>query len=125
MRIELPEESVLLRIFISERDRYKDQPLYEALVWKARDVGLAGATVLRGPLGYGHSSHMHTAKILRLSDDLPLVVEIVETQERINAFLPVLDEMMESGLVTIEKARVLRYGPNPNNKTATKDKQKK
>jgi PII-like signaling protein len=119
MRIELPEESVLLRIFISERDRYHNQPLYEALVWKARDAGLAGATVLRGPLGYGHSSHMHTAKILRLSDDLPLVVEIVETQEKIDAFLPVLDEMMESGLVTIEKARVLRYGPNANRKPAT------
>ena len=80
MRIELPEESVLLRIFISELDRYHHQPLYEALVLKAREVGLAGATVLRGPLGYGHTSRLHTAKILRLSDDLPLVVEIVETQ---------------------------------------------
>ena len=119
MRIELPEESVLLRIFISERDRYHHQPLYEALVLKAREVGLAGATVLRGPLGYGHSSHLHTAKILRLSDDLPLVVEIVETQQKIDAFLPVLDEMMESGLVTIEKARVLRYGPNPRKQPTT------
>ena len=119
MRIELPEESVLLRIFISELDRYQGHPLYEALVLKAREVGLAGATVLRGPLGYGHSSHLHTAKILRLSDDLPLVIEIVETQQKIDAFLPVLDEMMESGLVTIEKARVLRYGPNPNKKPAT------
>lgn len=117
MRTELPEESVLLRIFISERDRYRGQPLYEALVLKAREHGLAGATVLRGPLGYGHSSRLHTAKILRLSDDLPLVVEIVETQTKIDAFLPVLDEMMESGLVTIEKARVLRYGPNPNKAT--------
>ena len=112
MRLDLPEEAVLLRIFISERDRYHGQPLYEALVLKAREVGLAGATVLRGPLGYGHTSRIHTAKILRLSDDLPLVVEIVETQAKIDAFLPVLDEMMESGLVTIEKARVLRYGPN-------------
>ena len=117
MRIELPEESVLLRIFISELDRYYGHPLYEALVLKAREVGLAGATVLRGPLGYGHSSHLHTSKILRLSDDLPLVIEIVETQQKIDAFLPVLDEMMESGLVTIEKARVLRYGPNPNKKS--------
>ena len=83
---------------------------------KAREAGLAGATVLRGPLGYGHSSHIHTAKILRLSDDLPLVVEIVETQQKIDAFLPVLDEMMEGGLVTIEKARVLRYGPNEGNR---------
>jgi uncharacterized protein len=114
MRIELPEESVLLRIFISELDRYHDRPLCEALVLKAREVGLAGATVLRGPLGFGHSSRIHSAKILRLSDNLPLVVEIVETQQKIDAFLPVLDEMMESGLVTIEKARVLRYGPNPN-----------
>lgn len=119
MRIELPEESVLLRIFISERDRYHHQPLYEALVLKAREVGLAGATVLRGPLGYGHTSRIHTAKILRLSDDLPLVVEIVETQAKIDAFLPVLDEMMESGLVTIEKARVLRYGPNPTKQPTT------
>jgi uncharacterized protein len=117
MRIELPEESVLLRIFISELDRYHGQPLYEVLVLKAREVGLAGATVLRGPLGYGHSSHLHTSKILRLSDDLPLVIEIVETQQKIDAFLPVLDEMMESGLVTLEKARVLRYGPNPNKKS--------
>jgi PII-like signaling protein len=113
MRIELPEDSVLLRIFIGERDRYRQQPLYEALVLKARDCGLAGATVLRGPLGYGHSSRLHSAKILRLSDDLPLVVEIVDTQQKIDAFLPVLDEMLEGGLVTIEKARVLRYGPNP------------
>jgi hypothetical protein len=119
MRIELPEESVLLRIFISELDRYHGQPLYEVLVLKAREVGLAGATVLRGPLGYGHSSRIHTSKILRLSDDLPLVIEIVETQQKIDAFLPVLDEMMESGLVTIEKARVLRYGPNPNKKSTT------
>jgi PII-like signaling protein len=119
MRTELPEESVLLRIFISERDRYQGRPLYEALVLKAREAGLAGATVLRGPLGYGHSSYLHTAKILRLSDDLPLVVEIVETQAKIGAFLPVLDEMMESGLVTIEKARVLRYGPNPSRASTT------
>jgi len=119
MRIELPEESVLLRIFISELDRYHDQPLYEALVLKAREVGLAGATVLRGPLGFGHTSHLHTAKILRLSHDLPLVVEIVETQQKIDAFLPVLDEMMESGLLTIEKARVLRYGRNSKKHPAT------
>lgn len=103
----------MLRVFVSERDRYHGHPLSEALVLKARDVGLAGATMLRGPLGYGHTNHLHTAKIPRLSDDLPVVVEIVETQAKIDAFLPVLDEMMESGLVTIEKARVLRYGPDP------------
>ncbi len=113
MRIELPEESVLLRIFIGEQDRYRGRPLHEALVLKAREAGLAGATVLRGALGYGHSSRIHTAKILRLSDDLPLVVEIVDTSQKIEAFLPLLDEMMEGGLVTIEKAQVLRYGPNP------------
>lgn len=112
MRAELPEDSVLLRIFISELDRYHGRPLHEALVLKAREIGLAGATVLRGALGYGHSSRIHTAKILRLSDDLPLVVEIVETQEKVEEFLPVLDEMLEGGLVTIEKARVLRYGPD-------------
>lgn len=112
MRTELPEDSVLLRIFISELDRYQGRPLHEALVLKAREIGLAGATVLRGALGYGHSSRIHTAKILRLSDDLPLVVEIVETQEKVEEFLPVLDEMLEGGLVTIEKARVLRYGPD-------------
>lgn len=108
--------SVLLRIFIGEMDRFHGRPLYEALVLKAREVGLAGATVLRGPLSFGHSSHLHTAKILRLSNDLPVVVEIVETQAKIDDFLPVLDEMMESGLVTIEKARVLRYGSNQNKK---------
>lgn len=114
MKLELPEEAALLRIFISEQDRYRGRPLYEVLVLKAREAGLAGATVLRGPLGYGHSSRLHTSKILRLSDDLPLVVEIVDTTAKIEAFLPILDEVMESGLVTIEKARVLRYGPNPN-----------
>jgi uncharacterized protein len=113
MRTELPEESVLLRIFISEFDQNAGRPLHEALVVKAREVGLAGATVLRGALGYGHTSRIHTAKILRLADDLPLVVEIVDTQQKIDAFLPILDDMLESGLVTIEKARVLRYGPNP------------
>ncbi len=118
MRIELPEESVLLRIFISEFDQHRGEPLYEALVFKAREMGLAGATVLRGSAGYGHTSRIHTSKILRLSDDLPLVVEIVDTQQKIDAFLPVLDDMMESGLVTLEKARVLRYGPNPNKSSA-------
>lgn len=113
MRIELPEDSQLLRIFISEQDRFEGRPLYEALVLTARDHGLAGATVLRGPVGYGHSTRLHSAKILRLAGDLPLVVEIVDTAPRIEAFLPVLDKMMTSGLVTIEKARVLRYGPGP------------
>jgi PII-like signaling protein len=106
---ELPEEAVLLRIFIGEDDRYKRHPLYEAIVLKAREMHLAGATVLRGPLGFGKSSHMHTAKILRISMDLPMVIEIVDSLEKINAFLPLLEGMMRGGLVTLERAQVIRY----------------
>jgi PII-like signaling protein len=108
--MKLPKESTLLRLFIGERDKYGHQPLYEAIVMKAREQGLAGATVLRGMLGYGCSSVLHTAKILELSEDLPMVVEVVDTEERIQQFLPLLDGMMSSGLVTLEKVRVLRYG---------------
>jgi len=107
--MHLPEDAVLLRIFIGESDRYQHRPLYEAIVLKARELQLAGATVLRGPMGFGKSSHLHTAKILRLSMDLPMVIEIVDTVEKVNAFLPVLDEMMGGGLVTLEKAKVIRY----------------
>lgn len=107
--MHLPEDAVLLRIFIGESDRYQHRPLYEAIVLKARELELAGATVLRGPMGFGKSSHLHTAKILRLSMDLPIVIEIVDTEEKINAFLPVLDEMMGGGLVTLERAKVIRY----------------
>src|SRR5206468_2913707 len=107
--MQLPKDAVLLRIFIGESDRYKHRPLYEAIVIKARELHLAGATVLRGPMGFGKSSHLHTAKILRLSMDLPMVIEIVDTEEKVNAFLPVLDEMMGGGLVTLEKAKVIRY----------------
>jgi uncharacterized protein len=109
--MQLPETALLLRIFIGEDDRIDGKPLYETIVLKAREQGLAGATVLRGPLGFGHSSRIHTAKILRLSEDLPVVVEIVDTEEKINAFLPMLDEMMTGGLVSLEQVRVLRYGP--------------
>jgi len=109
--MQIPHQAVLLRIFIGENDRYNHKPLYEAIVLKAREMHLAGATVLRGPMSYGHSSRLHTAKILRLSEDLPLVIEIVDSEERINMFLPVLDGMMKSGLVTLEKVRVLQYGP--------------
>jgi len=105
----LPEESVLLRIFIGESDRHGHQPLYEAIVLKARELKLAGATVLRSPMGFGASSHLHTTKILRLSDDLPMVIEIVDTEAKIQAFLPVLDPMMGGGLVTMEKVRVIHY----------------
>lgn len=108
--MQLPREAMLLRIYIGESDRHQHRPLYEAVVLKAREMHLAGATVLRGPMGYGRSSRLHTAKILRLSEDLPIVVEIVDTQDRIDAFLPVLDGMMTSGLVTLEKVQVLRYG---------------
>jgi PII-like signaling protein len=109
--MQVPRNAVLLRIFIGEDDRFEHQPLYEAIVLKAREQHLAGATVLRGPMGFGHSSRLHTAKILRLSEDLPFVIEIVDSEEQINAFLPVLDKMMGSGLVTMEKVQVLQYGP--------------
>jgi PII-like signaling protein len=113
--MHLPHEAVLLRVFIGESDRWHHQPLYEALVLKAREMHLAGATVLRGPMGFGKSSRLHTAKILRLSFDLPLVIEIVDAEEKINAFLPVLDEMMKGGLVTLEKARVIDYRADEEN----------
>jgi uncharacterized protein len=108
----LPNDAVLLRIFCGEDDKHGRTPLYEAIVLKAREMGLAGATVSRGALGFGHSSHLHTAKILRLSQDLPIVIEIVDSREKIDAFLPVLDGMMGSGLVTLEKVQVLQYGAN-------------
>lgn len=107
--MHIPHEAVLLRIFIGESDRWEHRPLYEAIVLKAREAHLAGATVLRGPMGFGKSSRLHTAKILRLSMDLPLVIEIVDSEERINAFLPELDRMMGGGLLTIERVKVLDY----------------
>src|SRR6184192_2589553 len=99
--MEVPRDSVLLRIFIGESDRHGHQPLYEAIVLKAREAHLAGATVLRGPMGFGKSSRLHTAKILRLSMDLPMLIEIVDSDEKIQAFLPLLDQMMGGGLVTM------------------------
>jgi PII-like signaling protein len=110
---------MLLRVFIGEDDKSRDgRPLYEAIVLKARDVHLAGATVLRGPMGFGHTSRLHTTKILRLSEDLPLVIEIVDTEDKIKDFLPVLDSMMPSGLVTLEKVQVLQYGEDVKHKPA-------
>jgi uncharacterized protein len=106
----LPREAMLLRVFIGEDDKHQGRPLYETIVLKAREARLAGATVLRGPMGFGHSSRLHTAKILRLSSDLPLVIEIVDTEDKIKAFLPTLDAIMPSGLVTLEKVQVLLYG---------------
>lgn len=108
--MQIPEGAVLLRIFLGEADRHEGKPLYEAIVLKAREMHLAGATVLRGPMGFGHSSRLHTAKILRLSEDLPFIIEIVDSEEAIERFLPVLETMMGSGLVTLEKVKVLRYG---------------
>src|SRR3954467_7026084 len=107
--MQIPDDAVLLRIFIGEGDRWNHQPLYEAIVLKAREVHLAGATVVRGSMGFGKSSRLHTAKILRLSMDLPLIIEIVDSSDKINAFLPTLDEMTGGGLVTLEKVKVIRY----------------
>ncbi len=110
--MKLPTESVLLRIFIGESDRFEGRPLHEVIVETARKQGMAGATVLRGVLGFGANSRIHTSKILRLSEDLPLVIEIVDTEEKINTLLPGLDAMIAEGLVTLEKARVIVYRHN-------------
>ena len=109
--MEIPEDGYLLRIFIGENDRHGHHPLYEAIVLRARESGLAGATVTRGVMGFGKHSILHTAKILRLSEDLPMVIEIVDSAEKINDFLPVLDEMIKDGLVTLERVKVLHYKP--------------
>jgi PII-like signaling protein len=107
--MQIPEDGYLLRIFVGESDKHGHHPLYEAIVLKAREHGLAGATVLRGLMGFGKHSILHTAKILRLSEDLPMVVELVDSLEKIEAFLPLLDEMIKDGLVTLEKVRVIHY----------------
>ena len=106
----LPRDAMLLRVFIGEDAKFHHRPLYEAIVLKAREVHLAGATVLRGPMGFGHSTRLHTTKILDVRENLPLVIEIVDTEDKIKAFLPVLDAMMPGGLVTLEKVQVLQYG---------------
>ena len=108
--MQIPRDAVLLRIFVGESERSDHKPLYEAIVLKAREMQMGGATVLRGPMGFGRSSHLHSAKILRLSEDLPMVIEIVDSQARIDEFLLVLDKMMGSGLITVEKVQVLQYG---------------
>src|SRR5438132_804869 len=105
--MKIPQDGFLLRVYIGEADRWHGQPLYEAIVLKAREMHLAGATVLRGPMGFGATSHVHTAKILRLSDDLPMVIELVDSEEKIRAFLSVLDPMMGGRLVTLEKVKVI------------------
>lgn len=107
--MKLPAEAELLRIFVGEDDKYDGMPLYEAVVLEARRQGLAGATVLRGVLGFGAHSRLHTAKILRLSEDLPMLIEIVDAPAKIEAFIPKLDGMIKEGLVTVEKVRVIYY----------------
>jgi len=107
--MHLPQEATLLRVFIGESDRWQHKPLYEAIVLKARELHLAGATVVRGSMGFGKSSRLHTAKILRLSMDLPVIIEIVDSEEKIQSFLPALDEMIKGGLVTLEQVRVINY----------------
>src|SRR5882672_7022765 len=110
--IQSPLDATLLRIFIGDGDRCGGRPLYEEIVLKAREQHLAGATVLKSPMGFGGTSRLHTAKILQLSTDLPMVIEIVDDTEKIRAFLPVLDEMMDGGLVTLEKVQVIHYRPD-------------
>jgi uncharacterized protein len=107
--MHIPEEGMLLRVLIGESDQYKGKALYEQIVLKARELNLAGATVLRGIMGFGADSRMHTAKLLRLSEDLPVVVEIVDSEEKLNMLLPFLDEVVQEGLITLEKARVIKY----------------
>ena len=107
--MRIPEEGYLLQVFIGESDQWHGRPLYEAIVHKARELHLAGATVLRGPMGFGAHSRMHTAKILRLSEDLPMVIEIVDSREKIDELLPQIDEMVREGLVTLERVQVIKY----------------
>jgi len=113
-----PDQSVLLRIFVGENDSFQSRPLYEAIVLKARELHLAGSTVLRGHIGFGHSAHLHTSKILRLSYDLPIVIEIVDSEENIRGFLPFLEEMMGNGLVTLEKVEALAFHRSKENEPA-------
>ena len=107
--MSIPEDGYLLRIFVGESDRHGHRPLYESIVLQAREAGLAGATVLRGVMGFGKHSILHTAKILRLSEDMPMIIEIVDSLDNIEKFLPVLDDLIKDGLVTIEKVRVIHY----------------
>ena len=116
--MKLEGEALLLRIFVGESDKWHGRPVYEAIVVKARELHLAGATVLRGPMGFGAHSRLHTTKILRLSEDLPMIVEIVDVEEKINLLLPHIDQMVTEGLVTLEKVRVIKYRANgPASKT--------
>jgi PII-like signaling protein len=123
--MKIPQDGYLLRIFIGESDHWHGKPLYEAIVMKARELHVAGATVIRGPMGFGANSRLHTTKILRLSEDLPMIIEIVDAKEKIDELMPHVDEMVQEGLVTLEKVQVIKYranGGNPNDQTPmTKD----
>lgn len=111
--MQTPQDATLVRIYIGESDRWEHRPLYEAIVLKARELGMAGATVLRGPMGFGKSSILHTAKILRLSMDLPVVIEVVDTEQKVQGFLPVIGPMVGGGLVTTEPLKVIHYEAGP------------
>jgi PII-like signaling protein len=111
--MDLPHDSILLRIFLGELHKWHSKPLYEAIVLRARELHLAGATVFRGPIGYGKSTRMHKTSLIHLSEDVPIVIEIVDSEEKINAFLPELDQMLDSGLVTMEKVKALSYRAGP------------
>jgi PII-like signaling protein len=111
--MEIPREAVLLRIFIGEHHQFDHLPLYEAIVLKAREMHLAGATVLRGLMGFGKSSRLHVAKRFKVSNDLPVVIELVDSREKIQAFLPIVDTMLDSGLMTLERAEVINFTPDP------------
>ena len=111
--MKISEEGQLLRIFIGESDHWHGKPLYEAIILKAREMGLAGATMLRGLMGFGAASRIHTAKILRLSQDMPIVIEIVDSADKIDSLLPIVDEMVQEGMVTVERVRVIQYRHKP------------
>jgi PII-like signaling protein len=110
--MKIPTDGYLLRIFIGESDHWHGKPLYEAIVMKARELHLAGATVVRGPMGFGANSRLRTTKILRLSEDLPMIVEIVDAKEKIDELMPHIDEMVQEGLVTLEPVQVIQYRAN-------------
>ncbi len=113
--MKIPQDGYLLRVFLGESDQWHGRPLYEAIVMKARELHLAGATVLRGPMGFGANSRVHTAKILRLSEDLPMVIEIVDSKEKIDELLPHINDMVQEGLVTLERVQVIKYRANEPN----------
>lgn len=119
--MKIPEDGCLLRIFIGESDQWHGKPSYEAIVLKAREAGLAGATVFRGAMGFGAHSRLHTYKILRLSEDLPIVIEIVDSQDKIDAFIGQIDQIVQEGLITMEPVRVIKYRPGPSSVSAPPD----